>query len=72
MSSMYKGQILEFKEPEYYDDDLDRSDLVWKVCCAVCYDSNLQQKMLLQTSFSSLIEICISRVVKILDRMAEE
>ena len=72
MSSMYKGQILEFKEPEYYDDDLDRSDLVWKVCCAVCYDSNLQQKMLIQTSFSSLIEICISRVVKILDRMAEE
>ena len=46
MSSMYKGQILEFKEPQDYDDDLDRADLVWKVCCALCYDSYLQQDML--------------------------
>ncbi len=72
MSSMYKGQILEFKEPEDYDDDLDRADLVWKVCCALCYDVNLQQDMLSQTSFSGLMEICNNRVVEILVRMEEE
>ena len=72
MSSMYKGQILEFKDPEYYDDDLDRADLVWKVCCALCYDAYLQQDMLSQTSFSSLLEICANRVSEILVRMGEE
>ena len=72
MSSMYKGQILEFKEPEDYDDDLDRADLVWKVCSALCYDTYLQQDMLSQTSFSSLLEICTSRVAEILIRMGEE
>ena len=72
MSSMYKGQILEFKEPEYYHDDLDRSDLVWKVCCALCYDVYLQQEMLSQTSFSGLLGICTNSVVDILDRMEEE
>ena len=72
MSSMYKGQILEFKEPEDYDDDLDRADLVWRVCCALCYDVYLQHEMLSQTSFTSLMEICTSRVVEILVRMEEE
>jgi Lon protease-like protein len=72
MSSMYKGQILEFKEPGNYDDDLGKSDLVWKVCCALCYDVYLQQEMLSQTSFSALMEICTSRVVEILVRMEEE
>ena len=72
MSSMYKGQILEFKEPEDYDDDLDRADLVWKVCSALCYDTYLQQDMLSQTSFSSLLEICANRVAEILVRMGEE
>ena len=72
MSSMYKGQILEFKEPKDYDDDLDRADLVWKVCCALCYDVYLQQEMLSQTSFSALMEFCTSRVVEILVRMGEE
>ena len=72
MSSMYKGQILEFKELEDYDDDLDRADLVWKVCCALCYDVYLQQEMLSQTSFSALMEVCTSRVVEILVRMGEE
>ncbi|MEC8548073.1 MAG: LON peptidase substrate-binding domain-containing protein [Candidatus Thermoplasmatota archaeon] len=72
MSSMYKGQILEFKEPEDYDGDLDRADLVWKVCCAVCYDVYLQQEMLSQTSFSALIDICTNRVVEILVMMEEE
>ena len=51
MSSMYKGQILEFKEPGDYNDHVDRTDLVWKVCCALCYDAYLQQDMLSQTSF---------------------
>ena len=69
MSSMYKGQNLVLKEPEDYDDDLDRVDLVWKVCCALCYDAYLQQDMLSQTSFSSLIEICTNRVTEILERM---
>ena len=72
MSSMYKGQILEFKEPEDYDDDLEKADLVWKVCCALCYDVYLQREMLSQTSFSTLMEICNSRVVEILARMEEE
>ena len=71
-SSMYKGQILEFKESEDYDDDLDRADLVWKVCCALCYDVYLQQQMLVQTSFSALMEICTTRVVEILVKMEEE
>ena len=72
MSSMYKGQILEFRGSEYYDDDLLRAELVWKVCCALCYDVYLQQEMLSQTTFSTLIEICTSRVVEILARMEEE
>ena len=72
MSSIYKGQILEFKVPEDYDDDLDRADLVWKVCCALCYDVYLQQEMLSQTSFSVLMEICTTKVVEILVRMEEE
>ena len=72
MSSMYKGQILEFREPEDYDDELDRTDLVWKVCCSLCYDVYLQQEMLSQTSFSDLMEICSNRVVDILVRMEEE
>ena len=72
MSSIYKGQILEFKVPEDYDDDLDRADLVWKVCCALCYDVYLQNEMLSQTSFSALMDICTGRLVEILARMEEE
>ena len=72
MSSMYKGQILEFKEPEDYDDELNRADLIWKVCCALCYDVYLQHEMLSQTSFTALMDICTSRVVEILARMEEE
>ena len=72
MSSMYKGQILEFEEPEDYDDDLHRTDLVWKVCCALCYDVYLQQEMLSQTSFSALMDICTNRVVEILFKIEEE
>ena len=72
MSSMYKGQILEFKEPEDYRNGLDRADLVWKVCCALCYDAYLQQDMLSQVSYSSLLEICTKRVTEILVRMEEE
>jgi Lon protease-like protein len=72
MSSMYKGQILEFKEPEDYYDDRGRADLVWKVCCALCYDVYLQQEMLSRTSFSTLMEICTSRVIEILARIEEE
>ena len=72
MSSMYKGQILEFKEPADYIDDLDRADLIWKVCCALCYDVHLQQEMLSQTSFTSLLQICTDRVANILDGMDEE
>ena len=71
MSSMYKGQILEFKDPGDYNDHLERADFVWKVCCALCYDVYLQQDMLSQTSFSSL-QICTHRVVEILTRMGEE
>ena len=72
MSSMYKGQILDFKEPGDYDDDLSRSDLVWKVCCALCYDVYLQQDMLSQTSFSALMEICTNRAFEILLWMEED
>ncbi|MEC8363368.1 MAG: LON peptidase substrate-binding domain-containing protein [Candidatus Thermoplasmatota archaeon] len=72
MSSMYKGQILEFKDAGDYNDHLDRANLVWKVCCALCYDARLQQDMLSQTSFSSLLEICSNKVDEILIRMGEE
>ena len=72
MSSMYKGQILEFKEREDYDEDADRADLIWKVCCALCYDSFLQQDMLSQTSFSSILKICTDRIDEILTRLGEE
>ena len=72
MSSMYKGQILEFKEPEDYGDGLDKTDLVWKVCCALCYDAHLQQEMLSQASYSSLLDICTKKVTEILVRMEEE
>ncbi len=72
MSSMYKGQILDFKDPGDYNDHLERADLVWKVCCALCYDAYLQQDMLSQTSFSSLMDICANRVTEILVRMGEE
>ena len=72
MSSMYKGQILEFKESEDYNDDADRANLLWKVCCALCYDAYLQQDMLSQTSFTTLLEICTKRITEILIRMGEE
>ena len=72
MSSMYKGQFLEFKDAGDYNDHLDRANLVWKVCCALCYDAHLQQDMLSQTSFSSLLEICSNKVDEILIRMGEE
>ena len=72
MSSMYKGQILEFKEPSAYNDDLDRADLLWKVCSALCYDVYLQQEMLSQISFSAVMQICTNKVVEILGRIEEE
>ena len=72
MSSMYKGQILEFKNPEDYDNDSDRVDLIWKVCCALCYDPHLQQDMLAQTSYSELMQICRYKIAEILTRMGEE
>ena len=72
MSSMYKGQTLEFKESEEYIDNKDRSEFIWKVCCAICYDSSLQQTMLCQSSFSSLLEICNMKIQEILIRLQEE
>ena len=72
MSSMYKGQILEFMDPGDYKDHVDRADLVWKVCCALCYDAYLQQDMLSQTSFSSLMDVCANMVTEILLRMEQE
>ncbi len=72
MSSMYKGQILDIKDPGDYDGHLERTDFVWKVCCALCYDAYLQQDMLSQTSLSSLMDICANRVTEILGRMGEE
>lgn len=72
MSSMYKGQILEFKEPEDYDDDLGRSDFLWKVSSALCYDVDFQQKLLSISSFSTLLKICEHRVGQILERLEEE
>ena len=72
MSSIYKGQILEFKDKGDYTDDLDKTNLIWKVCCALCYDPYLQQDLLAQTSFSSLMDICTNRVTEILLRIEEE
>ena len=72
MSSMYKGQIIEFKEHENYIDDSDRSNFLWKVCSALCYDSDLQRLMLRQVSFSSLMDICTNSVDRILARLGEE
>ena len=72
MSSMYKGQILEFKDGRDYDEDLDRTNFVWKVCSALCYDPYLQQEILSQTSFSSLMDICTNRVAEIITKMGEE
>ena len=72
MSSMYKGQFLEFKEPEDYKDDIDRANLIWKICSALCYDAYLQQDMLSQTSFTSLLEICTKKIDEIIIRMEEE
>ena len=72
MSSMYKGQLLEVKDPEEYIDDSERSDFIWKVCCAICYDVKLQQHMLSETSFSSLMEICKIKINEILLKLEEE
>ena len=72
MSSMYKGQILEFRESKDYGTDSERAELLWKVCGALCYDVNFQENILSQTSFLSLIEICTNRVAEILVRMGEE
>ena len=67
-----KGQFLEFKEPEDYKDDIDRANLIWKICSALCYDAYLQQDMLSQTSFTSLLEICTKKIDEIIIRMGEE
>ena len=72
MSSIYKGQILQFKELGDYSDTADRIDFLWRVCCALCYDVQLQQDMLSQISFSALMEICTNRVAEILARMEED
>ena len=72
MSSMYKGQILEIKNKEDYMNHSDRSELIWKVCCALCYDTDLQQDMLSRTSFSSLLDICKKKIEVLLSSLEEE
>ena len=72
MSGAYKGQILMFKNPENYSSEDEKSDFIWKVCCAICYDVELQQEMLSQTSFSALMEICKDKINQILARLEEE
>ena len=72
MSSLYKGQILEFKQTEDYTDKEDMLDLIWIVCNAICYDPYFQEHLLSQNSFLSILKICVEKIDDILVRIEEE
>ena len=67
LSSMYKNQVLDFNESNLVDVK-ERSVFIWKICCSLCYDVNIQQNLLSQDSFSKLIQSCENHISKIVSR----
>ncbi len=72
MSCMYKGHILNFEYDSQSEDPRRQSDLIWKICSALCYDVELQQRMLSQKSTSSLMQICIECANEVASKMGGE
>ena len=72
MSSMYKGNILNFEKDSQSEDANRQSEFIWKICSALCYDVELQQRMLSENSISSLMQICIESANEVASRMGGE
>ena len=72
MSSMYKGYILNFEKDSQSEDANRQSEFIWKICSALCYDVELQQRMLSENSISSLMQICIGSANEVASRMGGE
>tara|TARA_B100001564_G_scaffold333422_1_gene321095 strand:+ start:2654 stop:3367 length:714 start_codon:yes stop_codon:yes gene_type:complete len=72
MSCLYKGQVLDFEKESQAEDADQQSEFIWKICSSLCYDIELQQRMLSEKSISSLMQICIERAEEVILRIEEE
>ena len=72
MSCMYRGQIMNFDKDSQNEDITERSNFIWKICSSLCYDIELQQRMLSKTSFSELMMLCIECANDVTSRMSED
>ncbi|MAE24880.1 MAG: hypothetical protein CMI64_04190 [Pedosphaera sp.] len=72
MSSMFRGQNLDFERDSQVKDANQQLKFIWKICSSLCYDIELQQKMLSETSSSGLMRICIECAEEVSSRMGEE
>jgi len=72
MSCMYRGQTLDFERESQVEDADQQSEFIWKICSSLCYDVELQQRMLSEKSISSLMQICIERAEEVTSRIEEE
>ncbi len=72
MSCMYRGQTLDFAKESETEDAEHQLRFIWKICSSLCYDVELQQRMLSEGSLSSLMQICIQCANDLKSRMGEE
>ena len=72
MSCMYRGQALDFERESQAEEADQQSEFIWKICSSLCYDVELQQRMLSEGSLSSLMQICIQCANDLKSRMGEE
>ena len=72
MSCMYRGQTLDFEKESETEDAEHQLRFIWKICSSLCYDVELQQRMLSEGSLSSLMQICIQCANDLKSRMGEE
>ena len=69
---MYRGQTLDFERESQVEDADQQLKFIWKICSSLCYDVELQQRMLSEKSISSLMQICIERAEEVTSRIEEE
>lgn len=71
MSCMYRGQALDFERESQAEEADQQSEFIWKICSSLCYDVELQQRMLSQKSILSLMQICIQCAHDLKSRMGD-
>lgn len=71
MSCMYRGQALDFERESQAKEADQQSEFIWKICSSLCYDVELQQRMLSQKSILSLMQICIQCAHDLKSRMGD-